>query len=198
MSDTITPNDQIAVPTPNTEAGQPVAQPVTEAPAPFAVFQDAKAFNQRLARETRKQMNEQAKAAGFDDWAHMQETLGALRQAPTAAVTPEAVTPVAQPQAPVLPDEAARLRMAIQTGTKLNLPTALVLRLQGETVAEMEADAQSLLGLMTAPRGPGIPNVPQANQPVTFTKAQLQDAKFVREHKDEILRASREGRIVDS
>ncbi len=88
--------------------------------------------------------------------------------------------------------------MAIQAGTKLNLPTALVLRLQGSTVAEMEADAQSLLGLMTAPRGPGIPNVPTQNQPVTFTKAQLQDAKFVREHKDEILRAGREGRIVDS
>ncbi len=72
MSDTTTPTTD-AVTTPDAGAVNQAA--VTEAtPQPFAVFQDAKAFNQRLARETRKVMNEQAKAAGFDDWTHMQET----------------------------------------------------------------------------------------------------------------------------
>lgn len=196
MSDTTTPTTDVT-PTPDAGAVNQAATPAIE-PAPFAVFPDAKSFNTKVGREARKLMNEQAKAAGFDDWAHMSETLGALRQAPTTADKPETVAPAATPATPAQPDEAARLRMAIQTGTKLNLPTALVLRLQGTTVEEMEADAQSLVGLMTAPRGPGIPNVPQTNQPVTFTRAQLQDAKFVREHKDEILRAGREGRIVDS
>jgi hypothetical protein len=33
---------------------------------------------------------------------------------------------------------------------------------------------------------------------VVFTRTQLNDPKFVREHKDAILLAGREGRIVDS
>lgn len=178
----------------------------TPAEQPFAVFKDAKSFNQRLTREARKLMNEQAKEAGFDDWQHMQEGLAALRQPPvteassTPANPPEGQQQVAAPT-PVPSDqgEAQRLRMALTVASDLNLPTALVSRLQGETAEEMTADANRLLALFQQPvRGPGIPPAPRQNQPVTFTKAQMQDAKFVREHADELRRAMAEGRIVNS
>ena len=146
-------------------------------------------------------MNQQAKEAGFDDWEHMQESVAATRQPPATTPTPGPEgTVAAAPNQPAAaqPDEASRLRMALQVGTKLNLPTALVGRLQGATAEEMEADAQALLGLMTAPRGPGIPPAVQQGQPVTFTKTQLQNPAFVREHQAEIMQAAREGRIVDS
>jgi hypothetical protein len=175
-----------------------VDQPVTEqaAPQPFATFPDAKSFNSKVSREARKLMNAQAKEAGFEDWADMQDSVAATRQPPAATPTPDAAP--ATPATPAQPDEASRLRMALQVGAELNLHPALVGRLQGATREEMTADAQALLGLMTAPRGPGIPPVVQQNQPVTFTKAQLQDPKYVREHQAEIMQAAREGRIRDS
>lgn len=174
----------------------------TQAPAqPFAVFDTADAFNKRLDRESRKLLNKQAKALGFEDWQDMQESVAATRQPPATTPTPGPEgTVAAAPNQPTAaqPDEASRLRMALQVGTKLNLPTALVGRLQGATAEEMEADAQALLGLMTTPRGPGIPPAVQQGQPVTFTRKQLQDPAYVREHQAEIMQAAREGRIVDS
>lgn len=89
--------------------------------------------------------------------------------------------------------------MALQVGAELNLPAALIARLQGDTLEAMKADAQNLLSLMgSGTRGPGIPPVPGGNPPVTITTAQLQDPKWVREHQAEIQLASREGRIVRS
>lgn len=209
MSDQNTVTDQSATPTPNAGAVDRAATPNAGAAAesqaqPFAVFPDAKSFSQKVSREARKLMNEQAKAAGFDDWQHMQDSLAALRQPQTATPTPEnpqegqAATP-APTAAPVAPDEAKRLRMALSVASDLNLPTALVARLQGETTEEMTADANRLLALFQqSPRGPGIPPAPKQNQPVTFTRAQLQNPAFVREHQAEIMQAAREGRIVDS
>jgi hypothetical protein len=66
----------------------------------------------------------------------------------------------------------------------------------------MKADAESLQALIgrgtPAARGPGIPPVPAGNQPVTFTAAQLGDAKFVRENANAIRQAATQGRIVRS
>lgn len=205
MSDQNSTTPTTTVPTPDagtvTQAA-PVTEPTT--PQPFAVFQDAKSFNTRLSREARKMMNEQAKAAGFDDWQHMQDAVSALRQAPTTPATP-GISQEALGAAQTLPvaqsttDDAKRLRMALSVASELSLPTTLVERLVGETAEEMTADANRLLALFQQPqRGPGVPSAPKQNQPVTFTRAQLRDAKFVREHKDAILQASREGRIVDS
>jgi len=188
--------------TPDAGAVTTAAQPVTQTPAaeqPFATFPDAKSFNAKVGREARKLMNQQAKEAGFDDWEHMQESVAATRQPPAATPTPGPEgTAAATPAAPAQPDEASRLRMALQIGTELNVPTALVARLQGATADEMRADATALLGLMTAPRGPGIPPAVQQGHPVTFTRKQIQDPAYVREHQAEILQAAREGRIVDS
>ncbi len=184
-----------------TTAATPVEAASLTAEQPFAVFPDAKAFNQRMSRETRKLMNAQAKEAGFDDWADMQEALGALRRStPAVATTPVPEGAPETPAAsPATPDEAARLKMAIQVGSKLNLPVALVGRLQGDTLKTMEEDAETLMALFQQPqRGPGIPPAPQQNKPVTFTRTQMQDAAFVREHGAEIMQAAREGRIVDS
>lgn len=189
---------------PNAEVGQPAEQPATEQAQeqPFAVFKDAKAFNQRLDRETRKRLNESAKQAGFDDWQHMQESLAALRQPPAKQDVPE--NPQGAPEATPAPanvqtgtDEAQRLRMALSVASELNLPTALVMRLQGSTPEEMKADAQQLLGLFQQPRSPGIPQTPRPNGPTTYTRAQLQNPAFVREHMADIRRAAAEGRIVD-
>lgn len=93
--------------------------------------------------------------------------------------------------------------MAIKVGSELNLPVALVGRLQGDTEEAMKADAQTLLGLMDGNRpgnahAPGIPPVPQAGQQITFTRTQLQDAKFVRANAEAIRKAAAEGRIVNS
>lgn len=195
-------SDQIETPTeqPNAEASQAAEQPVTE--QPFAVFKDAKSFTSRVSREARKLMNDQAKAAGFDDWQHMQDALGTLRQQPAQAPQQPENPQDSQNQAENVPQvqiEAKRLKMALSVASDLNLPTALVSRLQGDTAEEMTADANRLLALFQQPaRGPGIPPAPQTNRPVTFTRAQLQNAEFVRQNKDAIIQASREGRIVDS
>jgi len=179
----------------------------TQAPAqapqsqPFAVFPDAKSFEARVKREARKMLNEAARAAGYDDWEHMQSEIGQRQPAPTSSGT----NVPASSQAAATSAEAERLQMALQVGARLNLPVALVARLQGRTPEEMEADAQQLLALIRpqgqqapAVQSPGIPSVPQTNQPTVFTRAQLQDPKFVREHADEIRKAAREGRIVNS
>lgn len=146
-------------------------------------------------------MNTFAKQAGFDDWAHLSETLTTLRQGASG----QATQPGAQPQpeqgtpAQQSPNDADRLRMAIQVGARLNLPAALVSRLQGDTAEAMEADAQQLLGLMgTGTPRAGIPPAPQSQQPTTFTRQQLQDPAFVRANADAIRRAAAEGRIVNS
>lgn len=135
----------------------------------------------------------------------MRDTLSSLRQAQGGAGSPlgapivpgAAATPSDQG-----PSESARLTMALQVGAKLNLPVALISRLQGSTPEEMEADAQTLLGVMgsgaTVARGPGVPAVPAGGQPLTITRTQMQDPKFVRENADAIRRAKAEGRIVNS
>lgn len=205
--------------TPNAGAGQTAEQPnagqgqqpeqAGQEQAPFATFPTEAAFKQRLNRDTRRQMNAFAKEQGFDDWQHLSDTLGTLRQQASgqgqqaqAAQQPEqgdTTQPAAQPAGL---SDADRLRMAIQVSAKLNLPAALVGRLQGDTLEAMEADAQQLVGLMQQPGAPwarpGIPGAPQTEQRATFTRAQLQDPAFVRAHQAEIMQASREGRIVDS
>lgn len=184
------------------QAGQEPAQ--TPANEPFAIFPTEQAFRQRLSREARKEMNTFAKQAGFDDWTHLSETLATLRQgandqeqpAQGAQAQPEQAQAQQQQQGP---NEAERLRMALQVGAKLNLPAALVARLQGNTPEAMESDAQQLLSLMgTGAQRAGIPPVPQSQQPTTFTRQQLQDPAFVRANKDAIMRAAAEGRIVNS
>lgn len=195
------------------DAGVVTTAAVTEPVQPFRTFASQEDLDKFVAKSKRqaerKALNDQAKALGYEDWEEMSEALQPLRRAgsavsgdaPNAAVTPGPEgTVAAAPNQPTTtqPDEASRLRMALQVGTKLNLPTALVGRLMGATAEEMEADAQALLGLMTTPRGPGIPPAVQQGQPVTFTRKQLQDPAYVREHQAEILQAAREGRIVDS
>ncbi len=185
-----------------TPAGQPIEAPQADTySAPFASFPDAQTFNKRMEREARKRQNQAAQELGFDDWQHMQTDLAAQRQ----AATPDPETPPTPdaPQQPVSPpsqpDEAKRLRMALSVAQELNLPAALIGRLQGETVEAMTADAQSLVALMQQSQGrtPGIPSAPQGGQPVTFSRAQMSDPAFVRQHADEIQRAAREGRIVN-
>lgn len=216
MSDETT---QASTATPNAGAGQTAEQPnagqgqqtqqagqeqANEAAQPFATFPTEKAFNQRLTREARRQMNETAKKAGFDDWQHMSDALATLRQSANGSddddpAAQQPGTAQAQPAAqPAGPSEADRLKMAIQVGAKLNLPAALVGRLQGDTPEAMEADAQSLVALMQAPARPGIPGAPQSETRATFTRAQLSDPAFVRAHEAEIRIAHRDGRIVDS
>lgn len=172
---------------------------------PFIAFPDAKAFEKRMAREARRQMNAQAREAGFEDWDDMMAELGTKT---AGSGTPTAGRQPGRQQSPETSNEADRLRMALGVGAKLNLPTALVARLQGSTPEEMEADAQALLTIMGQAQGgqqqqgqqrqPGIPGVQNNQQPTTFTRAQLQDPEFVRKNKDAILKAAREGRIVAS
>lgn len=175
---------------------------------PFRVFssQDEldKFMADRAKRAERKALNTQARTLGYDDWHEMQEALQAIRKTPAQDAQQSDSQQSSQKQDADRGsvDEAAKLRMALTVAGELNLPAALIGRLQGDTVEAMKADAEQLLGLFAqapAARAVGaIPRVPNGNQPVTFTRAQLQDAAFVRAHKDEIMRAANEGRIVDS
>ena len=204
MSDTTTPTDQ-TTPTPDAGAVNQAAAPATE-PAPFRTFKDQAELDSFMAKSKRqvekRALNEQAKAMGYEDWEEMSQALQPLRRgAQTTPETPQdAPTATAAPTvAPTATNEAQRLRMALTVASDAGLPTTLVSRLQGDTPEEMKADADRLMALFQQqPRGPGIPSVPKGNQPVTFTRTQLNDPKFVREHKDAILLAGREGRIVDS
>lgn len=161
-------------------------------PAPFATFPDERSFARRMEREARKRLNEAAKGAGFDDWEHLQGELGSSqRQAPVGGKSPAKAG-----------EDGARLRLALQVAGEMNLPATLVARLQGETFEEMSADARTLLELFSSqgqrPPAGGIPPAPAGGRPTTFTQAQLRDPRFVREHKDEIMQAARDGRIVRS
>lgn len=198
----------------NQQAGttqQQAAEPESE---PFAVFPTSESFMRRLGQETRRELNRHAEQAGYESWEAMLEAAGSGTQGgPEAAggetdpeATPEAAPegepdPDAGIEAPPPLDEAKRLRMALKVGAEKNLPPALIMRLQGESEDEMAADADTLLGLVgqsNRPSGPGIPPAPRANQQATtFTRAQLRDPKFVREHAEEIQRAADAGRIVD-
>jgi len=196
--------NQATTPTPDAGAGQPQADATQQPDAgatnpagqPFAVFPTATAFNERLQRETRKEMDARAKAMGHDTWQAFEQAQQA-RQAEATPAAPTATEPAPTTPAPG-PDEAARLRLAIEIGGDRGLPHALLTRLQGNSREEMEADADRLLGAMQQPRAPGIPGVPRNNQSVTFTRAQLKDPAFVRANATAIQAAAREGRIVDA
>ncbi|MFN8493127.1 MAG: hypothetical protein U0350_36325 [Caldilineaceae bacterium] len=210
MSDQI---EQTATETPNAGAGQTVEQPNAGATAaetkPFRVFNSQAELDEFMTKSKRqaerRALNAKAKELGFEDWEDAQEAMAALRQPVTpkqdvpgnAQEVPEATPATTSTQTGS--SEAQRLKMALSVASDLNLPTALVARLQGDTPDEMKADGERLLALFQQPvRGPGIPSAPKQNQAVTFTRAQLQNPEFVRQNKDAILQASREGRIVDS
>lgn len=185
----------------------PATTPAAAAPEPYRAFAtqgDLDGFVQeRVKRAERSALKKLATELGFEDSDELRDALQPLRRGrpgagsqtpPTTPATPAAANTPAAPS-----NDAARLMMALQVGAKLNLPAALIARLQGDTLEAMEADAQTLVGLMgSGTRGPGIPPVPGGNPPVTFTRQQMQDAKFVREHAAEIRQAAVEGRIVRS
>lgn len=170
-------------------------QQSNQQPEPFAVFENADAFNKRMAREARKLMDKNARDLGFDGWEQMQNVFG-QRQPSTPA---DAGTQPGAVQATQGANEAQRLRMAIQVGAELNVPPALISRLQGDTLEEMQQDARNLMLLMPAGpaparAGPGIPPVQSGNQgQVGFTEQQLSNPDFVRKNTAQILEAARAG-----
>lgn len=184
--------------------GQPTAGQTQEPYRSFASEGDLNNFvAERVKRAERSALKKLAADLGFEDADELRDALQPLRRTAGGGNTNAPATPT-QPTAQG-PSDSARLSMALKVGAELNLPASLIARLQGDTEEAMKADAQALLGLMdgnrpgaTAPRAPGIPPVPQVGQPVTFTRTQLQDAKFVREHANEIRQAAAQGRIVNS
>lgn len=197
----------------STPTGTPPPQPApakspavapTEPYRAFATQGDLDGFVQeRVKRAERSALKKLATELGFEDADELKDALQPLRRGQGGGQsvqpgTPDAITPTNAPAAPS--QDAARLMMALQVGAELNLPAALIARLQGDTLEAMKADAQTLVALMGTgtQRGPGIPPVPGGGQPVTITRTQLSDPKWVREHAEEIRQASAEGRIVRS
>lgn len=203
---TPTPADnggQIAVP--NTSPEGATTQPATG--QPFRAFASQAELDDFVkgskSQAERAAIRKLAKDLGFEDAEEMRQALQSLRQgqggdgpAPSPS-TPETTATTTTAEGP---SASARLAMAIKVGAEMNLPAALINRLQGDTEEEMRADAQQLLGMVGsgATRGPGIPPVPAGNSPVTFTRTQLQDAKFVRANAAAIRQAHAQGRIVNS
>lgn len=197
-----------AVPTPQaTPAPSAPATPAadTQPTQPYRAFASQAELDEFVkgakSQAGRAEIRKLAKDLGFEDADEMRDALATLRRAQGGGQpnTPGAEPPTttAQPSADV-----TRLQLALKVGAELNLPAALIGRLQGDTEEAMKADAESLQALMgsgtPAARGPGIPPVPAGNQPVTFTREQLGDAKFVRANADAIRQAAAQGRIVNS
>jgi hypothetical protein len=71
----------------------------------------------------------------------------------------------AETQAQRTAAESARLQHVTEVATRYHLPPELSQRLQGSTLAEIEADAKAVLKalgrLPTAPAAPGSPSVPR-------------------------------------
>lgn len=157
---------------------------------PFAIFPDAASFKERVNREARQQQEKFAKDMGFD-------SSEAMRTALKAQSSGQKKTE----DQPTQPNEADRFRLMLQVGAEINLPAALISRLQGNTAEELKADAEQLQALFQTNQQQqqsktGIPNAPAGkNTPVTFTRDQLKDPAFVRANQAAILQASREGRI---
>lgn len=216
----MTENAQTTITTPanagqgNSGAPTPGAvQTAGDQAQPFATFATEAELMARVHRDGRRQMNEAARNLGFGSWSEMNEALAALRPAASTPAAAAPGTPQAQPATPVqpapgpaaplaTPAQAAPvdLSLAIQAAAKVGLPVALITRLRGATLDELEADARSLLSLAPTAQGatPGIPPATTPTSPVTFTRTQLKNAKFVRENRDAILAAGAEGRIVNS
>lgn len=191
-----------ATPAPQAQGQQPAAETPAQPYRAFASQDELDGFvKSAKSQAERAAVRKLAKDMGFEDADEMRETLQGLRRAQggeqPAQPGAEPPTQTAQPNA-----DAARLQLALKVGAELNLPAALIGRLQGETEEAMKADAEALQALMgggtPASRGPGIPPVPAGNQPVTFTRAQLGNAKFVRENAEAIRQAAAQGRIVNS
>lgn len=201
---TPTPADnggQIAVPNTSPEGATPAAtgQPLRSFATQAELDDFVKGAKSQAERAAIRKL---AKDLGFEDAEEMRQTLQSLRQGQGGDGTPPPNTPESDATAASAggPNASARLALALKVGAELNLPVALINRLQGDTEDEMRADAQALTALMGsgASRGPGVPPVPAGNRAVTFTRAQLQDPKFVRANAEAIQQAAREGRIVNN
>jgi hypothetical protein len=172
--------------TPNVEGQTTEQQKTTQ---PFAIFPDATSFKARVDREARQIQEKFAKEMGFDSAETMRTVLQAQQQGQKK-----------KEDQLVQPNEADRLRLALQVAGDLNLHPVLISRLQGTTIEELTADAQRLQALFQPNQSnqskQGIPNAPAGKTtPVTFTKDQLKDAAFVRANQAAIYQAAREGRI---
>lgn len=201
---TPTPADnggQIAVP--NTSPEGATTQPATG--QPFRAFASQAELDDFVkgskSQAERAAIRKLAKDLGFEDAEEMRQALQSLRQGQGGGGEPSNTPETTATTTPAEgPNASARLAMAVKVGAELNLPVALINRLQGDTEEAMRADAQALLALVGSGghRGPGIPPVPAGNSPVTFTRTQLQDAKFVRDNAAAIRQAAAQGRIVNS
>ena len=205
-------------PTPQPAAAAPAAQPngaAAGAGEPFRTFatqQELEGFIEgRANRAKRSGVRELAREFGFEDVDDFRDAIRAIRGpngsgAPDGGQHQPGHTASQQPGPAAGPD----LAMAIQVAADLGLPAALALRLRGSNKEEMVTDAQSLLALMAAngsaaqtvpsaqPRAPGIPSVPSGGQQQTISRSWMAaNPKWVRDNREIVEAASREGRIVN-
>jgi hypothetical protein len=205
---------------------QPAPQPAATAPAappqgaaapagePYKTFasqQELEGFIEgRANRAKRSGVRELAREFGFEDVDDFRDAIRAIR-GPNGSGAPDGGqqtghTASQQPGPAAGPD----LAMAIQVTADLGLPAAIALRLRGSNKEEMTADAQSLAALMGAggsaaqtaplaqPRAPGIPSVPTGGQQQTISRSWMAaNPKWVRDNREIVEAASREGRIVN-
>jgi hypothetical protein len=158
-------------------------------------------------------VRELARELGFEDVDEFRDAVRALRGPSSGAAGGGQNLPGSQPSQPIQPaaPQGQDWQMAVRVAAKLNLPATLIMRLQGGTEEEMEADAQQLLALFgqgnvtgaatpasPAPRVPGIPPVQANNQPVTISRAYMRaNPEWVRQNRALVEAAAREKRIVD-
>lgn len=93
--------------------------------------------------------------------------------------------------------ELERKALVGKVAQEFKLPEALAVRLQGTDEAALRADAEELAKLIVKRVGDHRDPLPQGGgSKPTFTRAQLQDIQFFREHEQEIREAYADGRIT--
>lgn len=69
-------------------------------------------------------------------------------------------------------------RMRLEVALKKGLPVELAARLQGDTIEDMEADADSLLQMVKPASGPGVPPASRGGRPAAVDLSQLSPAQI--------------------
>ena len=161
------------------DAQQPPGEgPETPGPIPYARFKEVndqlKELQKRFAdMETEQKTANEKELAAQQKW---QE----LAQKREAELKAERLT-----------------RLRLQAALTKGLPQNLAARLQGETEAELLQDAETLAGLLAqqTPSPPGVPPRSNGAPPAAITNQQMRDPKWVRENRDKIIQAAKDGRL---
>lgn len=160
------------------EGEQPPEEKNTPGPVPYERFKKVndgyKSLQKRLEElEVAQKKNEDAKLAEQQKWQELAQ----------------------KREAELMTERLQRLRL--QAALSKGLSSELAPRLQGESEADLLADAEKLAEMLAQqkPSPPGVPPRSGGTPPVAITNQQMRDPKWVRENQGKIIQAAKEGKL---